>query len=197
MRSIIRAGEPMTSYDHITLNTPRLLLRPLRESDAPDLFAIFSDARVSRYLSRPAWPSIDEARARIARDIDAMRSGTYVRFGLVPLDGETIVGECCLFNQVEQSRRAEVGYALGFPAWGRGYMSEALVALMDFAFGPLGLNRIEADIDPRNGASARSLARLGFQLEGTLRERWVVAGEVSDTSLYGLLAADWRKRPVR
>ena len=55
-------------------------------------------------------------------------------------------------------------------------------------------NRLEADIDPRNVASARSLVRLGFRQEGHLRERWVVNGEVSDTDLYGLLRIDWAAR---
>src|SRR5260221_531021 len=55
------------------------------------------------------------------------------------------------------------------------------------------LNRLEADIDPRNVASARSLERFGFKKEGHLRERWIVAGEVSDTGFYGLLQSDWRR----
>ena len=71
-------------------------------------------------------------------------------------------------------------------------MHEALVRLVGYAFGELGLHRLEADIDPRNAASARSLARLGFRKEGTLRERWIVAGEVSDSDLYGLLGTEWR-----
>ena len=72
-------------------------------------------------------------------------------------------------------------------------MHEALSALVDYAFKTLGLNRLEADIDPRNHASARTLERLGFQKEGHLRERWIVSGEISDTWWYGLLRRDWRE----
>jgi ribosomal-protein-alanine N-acetyltransferase len=61
-------------------------------------------------------------------------------------------------------------------------------------FAEFDLNRIEADIDPRNVASARSLERLGFRKEGRLRERWIVSGEVSDSDLYGLLRIDWLAR---
>jgi RimJ/RimL family protein N-acetyltransferase len=74
-------------------------------------------------------------------------------------------------------------------------MHEALLALLDFGFGELDLNRIEADIDPRNSTSARTLERLGFTREGYLRERWIVGDEVSDTALYGLLRREWRSRP--
>ena len=58
--------------------------------------------------------------------------------------------------------------------------------------GALRLNRIEADIDPRNVASAGLLERLGFVREGVLRERWIVGDEASDSALYGLLASDRR-----
>jgi len=54
------------------------------------------------------------------------------------------------------------------------------------------LNRIEADIDPRNPASAKTLECLGFQKEGLLRERWIVSDEVSDTAYYGLLRQEWQ-----
>lgn len=113
-------------------------------------------------------------------------------FGIEESDTERLVGECSLFNLVDQCRRAEVGYALAFEARGHGYMNEALTALLDYGFSQLNLNRVEADIDPRNAASAKSLERLCFKEEGFLRERWIVAGEVSDTGLYGLLKSDWR-----
>ena len=176
------------------MHTDRLLLRPMREADASALFAVFSDLRVARYLTRPAWPAIAAAHERIARDIEAMSAGKYLCLGLERKQDQKLVGECSLFNFVEQCRRAEVGYALGADAWGQGYMTEALHALLQFGFLELALNRVEADIDPRNALSVKSLERLGFSKEGHLRERWIVAGEVSDSSLYGLLARDWQAR---
>ncbi|VWB67210.1 GCN5 family acetyltransferase [Burkholderia territorii] len=73
-------------------------------------------------------------------------------------------------------------------------MSEAAFALIEHAFGTLNLRRIEADIDPRNVASARLLERLGFVREGLLRDRWIVGDQVSDSALYGLLKSDLRAR---
>ena len=73
-------------------------------------------------------------------------------------------------------------------------MHQALQALLQYAFETLNLNRLEADIDPRNQASARTLERLGFQKEGHLRERWIVNDEISDTDLYGLLRREWQAR---
>ena len=101
------------------------------------------------------------------------------------------VGNCTLHHFHASSRRAEIGYSLARSYWGLGYMHEALQTLVSYAFERLDLNRLEADIDPRNTASARSLERLGFLKEGHLRERWIVNGEVSDTGFYGLLRSEW------
>ena len=70
-------------------------------------------------------------------------------------------------------------------------MREALSALLAYGFVELDLHRIEAELDPRNVASARSLERQGFQREGVLRERWIVNGEIQDSYLYGLLRHEW------
>ena len=181
----------MPSFERLSLRTERLLLRPLRADDAPALFAIFSDPQVMRYWSTPPWPTIDHALALIDRDVLAMSTGEYVRLGIERVDDGQLIGNCTLFNLMPQCRRAEIGYGLAAHAWGRGCMNEALRALLEHGFAQLGLNRVEADIDPRNTASARSLERLGFKREGLLRERWIVAGVVSDTALYGLLLSDW------
>lgn len=184
----------MPGFDRLSLRSERLHMRPLRAEDATALFAIFSDPRVMRYWSTPPWAAIDQARAFVERDRAAMKVGDSLRLGLERIDGGGLIGQCTLFSLSAQSRRAEVGYAMGADAWGHGYMHEALVALLNHGFTAMNLNRVEADIDSRNAASARSLERLGFQREGLLRERWIVAGEVSDTALYGLLAREWAGR---
>jgi len=184
----------MSGFRNLPLHTDRLLLRPLRETDAEALFAIFSDARVMRYWSTPAWTSHEPAREMIASDL-AQTTTDHLHLGVELTASGLLLGTCSLFGINHTCRRAEVGYGLGSFAWGQGYMHEALVALLDFGFGELDLNRIEADIDPRNSASARTLERLGFTKEGYLRERWIVGGEVSDTALYGLLRREWMEQP--
>lgn len=181
-------------FEGIPIRSRRLILRPYREADAEALFAIFSDRKVMRFMSTPPWTSIDKAREVIARAIAASGSGEYLTLGIERSDEPGIIGQCVLFKISDTCRRAELGYCLASRAWGNGYMNEALHALLRYAFERLNLNRIEADIDPRNERSARSLERLGFVREGVLRERWIVDGEVSDTALYGLLRKDWRSR---
>lgn len=136
---------------------------------------------------------LNQART-LLRDIGAgYRSGQSLQLGIERDADRTLVGTCTLFHFNAGSRRAEIGYALGSASWGRGLMHDALQTLLRYAFDDLGMHRLEADIDPRNAASARSLSRLGFVKEGHLRERWIVAGVVSDTDLYGLLRSEWRR----
>jgi len=182
----------VTNFDLVTLRTDRLVLRPLREADAPAIYAIRSDPTVMRYASSLPLTSSDQAAAFIAHETAGMAAGESLRLGLQRVEDDSLIGTCLLFRINQQCRRAEIGYELRSDAWGRGYMHEALVALVRLGFSELALNRIEADIDPRNAASARSLERLGFSKEGHLRQRWIVNGEVSDSAFYGLLLSDWQ-----
>jgi ribosomal-protein-alanine N-acetyltransferase len=182
-------------FENLPLETERLILRPLRPDDAAALFAIYADAEVMRYWSTPPWTELAQAAAMIERETKALADGEHLRLALQTRSSGALVGACTLFSFSESSRRAEVGYILGAGSWGQGLMSEALARLIDYAFDDLKLNRLEADIDPRNAASEKILQRMGFTKEGHLRERWIVAGEVSDTALYGLLQSDWRRRP--
>ena len=186
----------MHRFDGIPLTTDRLLLRPFQESDAAALFGIFSDPAVMRYWSTPPWTDIAPAHTMISQDRKST-SMEYLRLGITLAAGSELVGMCTLFSINQTCRRAEIGYALGATAWGKGYMNEALTALLDYGFSQLDLNRVEADIDPRNEASAKTLERLGFSQEGLLRERWIVDGEVSDTAFYGLLKRGWTARAVQ
>ena len=184
----------MSSYPTATLKTARLTLRPMTMMDAADLFAVFSDPAVVRYWSAEPWTSIAFAEQSIERALDNYRDGSDVRFGVELTETRTLIGTVNLHHFFPQNRRCEIGYALGSPYWGKGLASEALEAAIDYGFHELRLNRIEADIDPRNAASAGILERMGFRKEGYMPERWFVHGEMADTINYGLLRSYWDQR---
>lgn len=177
-----------------TLATPRLTLRPPRPGDEDDLLALHGDPAVMRYFSEPPWSDPERPARQIAEDAAAFASRERYRYAIVLNETGRQIGNCGLFALHEQNRRAEIGYALRSDHWGHGYMNEALGALLEYAFVELDLNRLEADIDPRNDASTGCLERLGFVREGLLRERWLVGGEVCDSVLYGLLRREWEGR---
>ncbi len=170
-----------------TITTPRLALRWLESDDAPALLAIFGDPVVCRYWSHPPIPDLDAAAAMHRHIVRHFTERTLFQWGLAERESNAVVGTCTLASLNVEHRRAEIGFALARASWGRGYVAEALPALIDFAFDTLGLHRIEADADPRNDRSIRALEREGFHREGLLRERYHVSGETQDAALFGLL----------
>ncbi len=103
------------------------------------------------------------------------------------------IGWCGLTRWNPDYRSASLGYCLDDAAWGHGYATEAALALLQWAFDTLDLNRVQAETDTRNAASARVLEKLSFMHEGTLREDCIVNGEVSDSWVYGLIRREWRR----
>ena len=174
-----------------TLGTDRLVLRALTPADAPALFAIFGDPAVCRYWSRPALPDLDAAAALEAEIAAHFAARTLFQWGIAERATGAIVGTATLAALSPEHRRSEVGFALARAAWGRGYIAEALPALLGFAFDVLDLHRLEADVDPRNGRSIRALERARFVREGYLRERYFQHDEAQDAVVYGLLRREW------
>lgn len=176
------------------LDTPRLRLRAPVDADVSALFAIFKDPETMRYWSRLAMTDVAEAEA-LLRDITCLaKAETLFQWGIARREDDQVIGTCTLFHIEREHRRAELGYILRRDHWGHGFANEALTALVNHAFGTLGLHRVEADIDPRNAGSIRLVERLGFKLEGRLRENYFVADEIQDSLIYGLLAPEWKTR---
>lgn len=175
----------------------RIRLRTINESDLDQISAIFSDPKVMRYWSTPPLGSPDEVRALMKEIETGNEEGSMLKWGVALKSTDAVIGTVTLFNLDLTQGRAEVGYAQAQAYWGHGYIHEALQALLMYAFEEMKLRRIEADVDPRNTASIKTLERLGFEREGFLRERWHVSGELQDAFFYGLLERDWIRPPAQ
>jgi ribosomal-protein-alanine N-acetyltransferase len=178
-----------------TLQTARLRARPFTDADADALFALHSNAHVLRYWDSPPWTDRARAERFLATCREMAEEGSGARLALDRVSDGAFIGWCGLSRWSPDFRSASLGYCLGEEAWGHGYATEAAGALLRWAFDTLDLNRVQAEADTRNAASARVLEKLGFVLEGTLREDCVVNGDVSDSWVYGLLRRDWRPSP--
>jgi [ribosomal protein S5]-alanine N-acetyltransferase len=173
------------------IETSRLRVRTVTEADLPALLLVNGDLDVTRFLPYPAWATLADGLAWLKRMHGFQASGTALQFVVADKEAGHAIGTCLLFKHDEGSARAELGYVLARACWGRGLMHEALTALVGCAFTQMGLRRLEAEVDPRNRASGRSLQRLGFTREGLLRQRWVDKGEAHDVEAYGLLRHEW------
>jgi [ribosomal protein S5]-alanine N-acetyltransferase len=181
-----------------TLSTARLRLRPFVSTDAEALFALHSNAHVLRYWDSPPWPDRGRADRFIATSRQMAEDGSAVRLAIDRDCDSQFIGWCGLSRWNPQFRSAALTYCLDDAAWGHGYATEAARALVQWGFDALDLNRVQAETDTRNAASAHVLEKLGFRQEGTLREDCIVNGQVSDSWVYGLVNRDWKpSRPSR
>ncbi|HEV3268962.1 MAG TPA: GNAT family N-acetyltransferase [Acidimicrobiales bacterium] len=176
-----------------TLHTARLRLRTFNDADADDLFAMHSNAYVLRYWDSPPWDERRRAEQFITACREIADAGTGARLAVDRVADGAFLGWCSLTRWNPDYRSASLGYCFDDAAWGQGYATEAVRALLQWAFDTLDLNRVQAETDTRNAASARVLEKLGFVREGTLREDCVVNGEVSDSWVYGLIGRQWQK----
>lgn len=174
------------------LLTPRLILRTVCLEDAAAYFEMFSDAESTKYWWEPAWTNFDQATSRIQHLVSTIQEPELALSVVLRENGE-VIGTGNLFQISKTCRRAEIGYSIRRDYWGQGFGSEVVAGIVEHAFATLGLNRLEADIDPNNVGSAKVLERNGFHREGYMPERWIVGGVVSDTAFYGLLAKNWVK----
>ncbi|MEO0558274.1 MAG: GNAT family protein [Bacteroidota bacterium] len=174
-----------------TVDGARLRLRHPRDPDAPDILAVFGDPQALRYWSHGPLADLEAARAYLA-DIDAgWRDRSLFQWGIADRETDRLIGTVTLTSWDRDNRHAEIGFILHPSRQGVGLASEAVRTVLTFGFGPMGLHRVEADVDPANEGSIRLLERIGFQREGTFRERWWVFETWKDSAMFGLLASDF------
>jgi RimJ/RimL family protein N-acetyltransferase len=144
------------------LNTIRLTLRPVRPADRADLIALEADAEVMRYLNG-GQPVPDDGL--LAADFLTPRGEEPEVLATHHRASGTFIGWFALFDEglVDGLRTAEIGYRLNRAAWGKGYATEGVCALIEAAFGPLGFDRVRAEAMAVNQASRRVMAKAGLR----------------------------------
>jgi [ribosomal protein S5]-alanine N-acetyltransferase len=163
-------------------------LAPVALEHAPAVQALASDPEVLATTRLPEPYPPDGAVRFIERVAPRHAAGEEFAFAVVDETG-ALVGVCGFHDVRESPRRAELGYWIGRPYWGRGYASAAVAAMVRIAFDELGLAAIEAHSLADNVASRRVLEKNGFALEG------LAAHEVSKWSAERLVARYGLRRP--
>lgn len=175
------------------LTTERLILREFAEDDWARVLEYQSDPRYLRYYEWEARTP-DDARAFVGMFLRWQGEQPRRKWQLAVTLRESglLVGNCGVRQAQAGARCAELGYELDPAYWGRGYATEAAQTMLAFAFGELGIHRVQAEVIAENTASARVLAKLGFRLEGRLRENQWFKGLWWDTLIFGLIESERR-----
>ncbi|WP_262691165.1 GNAT family N-acetyltransferase [Kordiimonas aestuarii] len=176
--------------DILPIETDRLIIRAFRESDAAAFHGWRNDTVVARYTlwDFPYPLARAEAFAREMAAMEPFLEGKYYQLMLEEEATGTAVGDIGIGNGVTAPGLVRVGYTLSTPAQGKGFMTEALKALLPALIAPLGVQMFSTDIDARNPASGRVLERLGFKCGPVQEKRTLVRGEWCDEIDYEVSA---------
>lgn len=181
-----------TLFDEFpVLTTGRLALRQVRPSDAPALFAIFSNPAVTRYYDQPTFTELAQAEALAARMQQRFAEKRTIRWAISRPNDDRLLGTCGFAEWKRHFHCAAVGYELAQAEWGQGIMTEVLTAVLTYGFTHMQLNRVEAYVMTGNTASMRLLQKLGFQEEGLLRQYGYWQNAYHDLHLFALLKREF------
>lgn len=174
-----------------TIKTERLILRRYEISDAEMMYENWAcDARVTKFLTWEPHKSADASRALLemwCEDYFKLDNYNWV----IIFKGQAI-GSITVVRHNNRDEFAEIGYCLGYDYWGKGIMTEAVQAVIDFLFREVGFNRISIEHAAKNPGSGKVAQKCGMKLEGTKREYFKAqSGEFLDINEYSILRSEY------
>ncbi|HCO68108.1 MAG TPA: N-acetyltransferase [Dysgonomonas sp.] len=172
------------------LKTKRLELVEITDKHLADLYNLFSDEDVIRFYNLGKYTQLSDAQKFVDWYRSRYNEGLAIRWG-IKLKGNTDIIGTAGFNNYTTLHRANIGYDLQKSYWNKGYITEALKAVIHFGFYSLEINRIEAEVMQGNVSSERVLEKLGFTKEGILRQWMLWNNSYYDMSMYSLLKSEY------
>ncbi len=183
--------EGLRGFPRSPIQTPRLTLRRVTMRDAQDMFEYSKDPEVAQHVLWDAHKSISESKAYIRYMLRKYRGGEPASWGIVETATGRLIGTIGYMWYQSDNNAAEVGYSLARDCWNKGYMTEALKAVLRYSFEEYGLNRVEAIHEVSNPASGAVMRKCGMKKEGTLRQKLYNKGRYVDVDLYAILRREW------
>ncbi|MCU9613550.1 GNAT family N-acetyltransferase [Caldibacillus lycopersici] len=182
--------------DFPVLETERLRLVEIGKEHTESYFSILSREDVTKYYGMDSLMSLEDAAKIIASFAANFNCERSIRWGIVLKENDEFIGTLGLNNLNKWSKKAEIGYEIHPHYWRKGYTSEAVKAVLAYAFEELLLFRVGAVTFPANDSSNNLLKKLGFQREGYLRGYLYQNQQSYDAFIFSLLATEWTKRKL-
>lgn len=176
-----------------TIETKRLILRRFEINDAKAMFHNWAnDDEVTRFLTWPSHKSIEVSQAVLGEWINNYAADDFYQWAIVlKSNGDEPIGGISVVLHRDDIKMVHIGYCIGRKWWCNGIVSEALMALIEFFFKEVGINRVEARFDPINVASGKVMQKCGMKYEGTVRQGDLNNTGICDYSMYGIVASDF------
>ncbi|MRN56103.1 GNAT family N-acetyltransferase [Paenibacillus monticola] len=174
------------------LETERLVLRQLTQNDSIEIFQYFSLDEVTKFYDLESFTNIEQAEELIQKWNQRFESNQAIRWGITLKSENKVIGTCGFHGWMKNHYKAEIGYELTPKYWRQGFMTEVIEKVIEYGFNDLGLNRIEAFVEPGNMGSRKVLGKIEFTEEGTLKEHFYWRNRFVDTVIYALLKKDYK-----
>jgi len=175
----------MNSNSFHTLEGKNVYFKALSLDDAQEIHRYASDKEVKRFIGWNLMHSIAETRSHVEMMINRELAGTHLYASVVLKSTQEIIGTVMFFNFNKESNSAEIGYVFGRGHWGKGYGTESVALITDFAFNSLNLHKLKARVTDANVSSIRILEKNGYQLEGRQKDEEFIEGKYFDLFLLG------------
>ena len=175
-----------------TIETDRLILRPFTMADAEPMYRNWAnDDEVTKFLTWPTHESVEITKMVLADWTASYAKPDFYNWAIVLKDnGPEPIGSISVVAQNSKTECAEIGYCMSRAHWGKGIMTEALSATIDFFFAEVGFNRVQADHDANNPASGKVMEKSGMRFEGTARQGGYNNQGIIDLCTWAILKSD-------
>lgn len=175
-----------TSIFH-ELEGENIYFKPLSINDADKVHSYASDEDVSRYIGWRLMKTLNETSEYVEEMIRRVLAGTHLYASVVLKSTNEIIGTAMIFNFNREANHAEIGYVFHKDYWGKGYGTEAVELMSNFAFETLNLHKLHACVVDGNVGSARILEKNGFEMEGRIKDYYFIEDMYYNELIFGRL----------
>lgn len=167
------------------LEGENIYFKPLNTKDAQEIHSYASDPEVSRFIGWKLMKTLNETHDYIEEMLKRESAGTHLYASIVLKSTQEIIGTAMIFNFDREAKHAEIGYVFHSKHWGKGYGTETVHLMNDFAFDSLNLHKLHGRVVDANIGSSRVLEKNGFKLEGHIKDYYFIDNSYYDELLFG------------
>jgi len=165
------------------LESERVYLRQFRDSDIENVYKGLSHPEVIKYYGI-SFDCLEATKEQMTWFSDLEKNGTGIWWAVCSKADDKFLGAGGLNDLSKDNKKAEIGFWLLPESWGKGFMTETMPLIFNYAFNDMGLHRIEGFVETENYNCKKALAKLDFKLEGTMQDCEIKNGEFISLDIY-------------
>jgi ribosomal-protein-alanine N-acetyltransferase len=174
------------------IETSRLLLRAFRYNDDDDMLENWvSDPKIQSMYSEPVYSTKAEVKELLDKYISSYQKEDYYRWAIIEKRSKTCIGQLAIFLIDNKNHFCEIEYCIGSQFQRNGYCSEAVQAIIEYAFCNINFHKMQVCHKENNIASKGVIQKCGFTYEGTLRDYFYMDGKYVSRLYYSMLRSEW------